>query len=189
MTHDGKIKILAFVGLSGSGKSTAVDYIAQKGYPKVNFGAVILDAMTEAGLAHTQENEKPFREQIRAKYGNDYVAKNIINQIHKLIESGQRRIAADGLYSWTEYKALKKEFPGELIVAAVVATKKLRHRRLLNRPIRPLSQFEADQRDWAEIENLEKGGPIAVADYYIMNNGSFDDLNNQIDKLLSEIKF
>lgn len=189
MIENRKAKILAFVGLAGSGKSTAVDYIVTKGYPKVNFGAVILDAMTAAGLEHTQENEKPFREEIRAKYGNDYVAKQIINQIHKLIESGQHRIVADGLYSWTEYKALKKEFPGELIVTAVVATKKLRHRRLLNRPVRPLSQFEADQRDWAEIENLEKGGPIAVADHYIMNDGSFDDLNNQIDKLLAEIEF
>ncbi len=183
------VKILAFVGLAGSGKSAAVDYLTSKGYPRVYFGGIILDAMTEAGLEHTQENEKSFREELRRKEGNDFVAQRIIQQIYKLIESGNRHIIADGLYSWTEYKTMKKEFPGELIVAAIVAQKKLRHRRLLSRPVRPLSQFEADQRDWAEIENIEKGGPIAIADHFIINDGTLEDLHKQIDKLLIETEF
>jgi dephospho-CoA kinase len=184
-----EVKIIAFVGLTGSGKSAAVDYITEKGYPKVYFGGVILDAMTEAGLEHTQENEQPFREELRAREGKDFVAKRIITQIHKLLDSGQHRIVADGLYTWTEYKTLKKEFPGELVVIAIVAPKRLRHRRLLTRPIRPLTQAEADQRDWAEIENLEKGGPIAVADHFIMNDGDFDHFYEQIDTVLDEIGF
>ena len=36
------IKILAIVGMSGSGKSVAVDYLTGKGYPKVYFGAIKL---------------------------------------------------------------------------------------------------------------------------------------------------
>jgi len=145
--------------------------------------------MTEAGLEHTQENEKPFREELRKKEGNDFVAKRIIKQIHDLIDSGQHRIIADGLYSWTEYKALKHEFPGEFTLVAVVSTKKLRHRRLLTRPIRPLTQAEADQRDYAEIENIEKGGPIAIADHYIINDGDLESLHKQIDQTLNDINF
>jgi len=183
------VKIIAFVGLPGVGKSVAVDYITGKGYPKVYFGGVILDAMTEAGLEHTQENEKPFREEIRVREGKDFVVKRIIKQINSLIEAGQHRIIADGLYSWTEYKALKKEFPGELSVVAVVATKKLRHRRLADRPVRPLTQEEADKRDWAEIEGLEKGGPIAIADHFIINNGNFEHLYKQVDEVLEDIEF
>lgn len=189
MTVNKDIKILAFVGLAGSGKSVAVDYIVAKGYPKVYFGGVILDAMTEAGLEHTQENEKPFREEIRNREGKDYVAKRIVSQIHGLIDAGQHRIIADGLYSWTEYKTLKHEFPGELNVIAIVAPKKVRHHRLQNRPVRPLTPAETDQRDWAEIENLEKGGPIAIADHFIMNDGSIDNLHTQIDQVLSDIEF
>lgn len=189
MSINKNVKIIAFVGLPGVGKSVAVDYITDKGYPKVYFGGVILDAMTEAGLEHTQENEKPFREEIRVREGKDFVVKRIIKQINDLIEAGQHRIIADGLYSWTEYKALKKEFPGELSVVAVVATKKLRHRRLANRPIRPLTQDEADKRDWAEIEGLEKGGPIAIADHFVINNGNFDHLYEQVDEVLADINF
>ncbi|NCU38855.1 dephospho-CoA kinase, partial [Candidatus Saccharibacteria bacterium] len=36
MTESKPIHILAFVGLSGSGKSSAVQYLTQKGYPKVS---------------------------------------------------------------------------------------------------------------------------------------------------------
>ena len=189
MTYNEDIKIVAFVGLAGAGKSVSVDYVTEKGYPKVYFGGVVLDAMTEAGLEHTQENEKPFREELRQKEGNDFVAKRIIKQIHDLIDSGQHRIIADGLYSWTEYKALKHEFPGEFTLVAVVSTKKLRHRRLLTRPVRPLTQAEADARDYAEIENIEKGGPIAIADHYIINDGALDSLHKQIDDTLSDIGF
>lgn len=184
-----KIEIIAFVGLAGAGKTSAVDYVVNKGYPKVYFGGVVLDAMTEAGLEHTQENEKPFREDLRAKEGTDYVARRIANQIHGLIDAGQHRIVADGLYSWTEYKTLKREFPGELIVVAVVSPKHLRHHRLANRPNRPLNFAEAEARDWAEIENIEKGGPIAIADHYIINDGSLNHLYEQVEKLLTDIHF
>lgn len=84
-----KIEIIAFVGLAGAGKSSAVDYVVNKGYPKVYFGGVVLDAMTEVGLEHTQENEKTFRENLRSKEGTDYVARRIATQIHSLIDAGQ----------------------------------------------------------------------------------------------------
>lgn len=187
--RDSGVKILAIVGLTGSGKSEVVNYITEKGIPKVYFGGIVLDAMTEAGLEHTQENEKPFREELRRKEGNDFVVNRIVTQLKGLVDAGQRRIVADGLYTWTEYKVLKREFPGELTVVAVVAPKNIRHRRLTTRPIRPLTIEEANGRDWAEIENLEKGGPIAIADFYLDNRGNLDDLHTQIDAVISETKF
>lgn len=189
MTHHQNVKIVAFVGLTGSGKSSAVDYLTAKGYPKVYFGGIVLDAMTKAGLEHTQENEKPFREELREREGKDFVANRIVTQIRDLTNAGQRRIIADGIYTWTEYKIMKREFPGELTVVAVVAPKHLRHHRLTQRPVRPLTDTEANERDWAEIENLEKGGPIAIADHYIINNGNLDHFHEQIDAELNHIEF
>jgi dephospho-CoA kinase len=189
MTVNKNNKIVAFVGLAGSGKTEASEYVVSKGYPKVYFGAVVLDAMKEAGIEHTEENEKKFREDLRTEKGKDYIAKKIIEQINDLFTAGQHRIVAESLYTWTEYKTLKQAFPGELVVVAMVAPKRLRHRRLEQRPIRPLTQPEADSRDWAEIENLEKGGPIAIADYYIENGADLDDLHRKVDELLNEIEF
>ncbi len=189
MTTQKQARILAFVGLTGSGKSEAVHYVTEKGYPKVYFGGVILGAMKDEGIEWTETNEKEFREQIREREGKDFVVKRIIDEIHRLIDAGQHYIVADGLYTWTEYKALKHEFPGELTVVAVVAPKHLRHHRLTLRPVRPLTIEEANQRDWAEIENLEKGGPIAIADYFVHNHKDINYLEQQLDAILTDTGF
>lgn len=189
MTQRENLKILAFVGLAGSGKSTAVEHFTQKGYPKVYFGGVILAAMKEAGIEITAENEKVFREKFREEHGKDAVVNKIIEQIRNLADAGQHRIIADGLYTWTEYKIMKSAFPGELTLAAVVAPRHLRYHRLSQREIRPLTSSEAYSRDQAEIENLEKGGPIAIADHYIINDGPIEEFETNIEKLAQEVGF
>ncbi len=189
MKHHENVKIVAFVGLTGSGKSTAVEHLTEKGYPKVYFGGIVLDEVARRGLELTQENEQPIREELREKEGKDFVVKRIITQIHDLIAAGQHRIVADGLYTWTEYKALKHEFPGELTVVATVSPKHLRKQRMAHRELRPLTSEQVDQRDWAEIENIEKGGPIAIADYYVMNNGDVEPFYKQIDTILEDTDF
>ncbi len=189
MNEKRNVRIVAFVGMPGAGKSSAVEYVSEKGYPRVYFGGVILRAVEDAGLEPTQANERMMREKLRAEEGNDFIAKRIATQIENLIEAGQNRIIADGLYSWTEYKYLKKAFPGEMSLVAIVAPRSIRHRRLSQREVRPLTPDEALRRDWAEIENLEKGGPIAIADHYVINDGSLEQLHKQVDRELESISF
>lgn len=189
MSQQENLKIIAFVGLAGAGKSSAVEYLTNQGHPKVYFGGIVLEVVTEAGLDINPENEKLISGQLREREGKDFIAKRIIAQIHDLTASGQHRIVADGISSWTEYKAMKAEFPGELIVVAIVAPKHLRHHRLNIRPIRPMTDAEANQRDWFEIENIEKGGPIAIADYVIINDGDLENLYSRLDTILDHADF
>jgi len=102
------------------------------------------------------------REEIRRREGKDFVIKRVIKNIHDLINAGQNKIVLDGLYTWSEYKFLKHEFPGQVVVIAIVTPKYLRYQRMAKRIERPMQPHEVDQRDWSEIENLEKGGPIAI---------------------------
>ena len=119
------VKILAIVGMSGSGKSVAVDYLTAKGYPKVYFGGMIYKEMEKRGITRTEdgESEKKFREEIRATEGKDWVVRQVIAETKDLINAGQKRIVLDGVYSWTEYKTLKHEFPKNMIFLAVVVDK------------------------------------------------------------------
>ncbi len=186
-----EVKIIAFVGMSGSGKSVAVDYMTEKGFPKVYFGGMIYKEMERRGIERSAdgESEKKFREEIREKEGKDWVVRQVIKETKGLIEAGQRRIVLDGVYSWTEYNILKHEFPGMVTFVAVVVDKKLRYKRVAVRPDRPFDKAEIMERDRSEIENLEKGGPIAGADYYILNNGTVADLHENLKKILEEIEF
>lgn len=175
--------------MSGSGKSVAVDYLTDRGVPKVYFGGMIYKEMQKRGIEYSPDNEREFREKIRAEEGKDWVVRQAIAETKDLINAGQKRIVLDGVYSWTEYKLLKHEFPGDLTFIAIVAPKSLRYDRVAKRPERPFDGQKIRERDISEIENLEKGGPIAAADYYILNDGSVEDLQSNLKDILKDIDF
>ena len=185
------VKILAIVGMSGSGKSVAVDHLTAKGYPKVYFGGMIYKEMEKRGIERTEdgESEKKFREEIRQTEGADWVVRQVIEETKDLIAAGQKRIILDGVYSWTEYKTLRHEFPGCMTFIAIVVDKNLRYARVAERPERPFDEHAIRERDRSEIENLEKGGPIVAADYYVLNNGTVEEMKERIDVILKEIEF
>lgn len=188
---DRGVKIIALVGMAASGKSVGVNYLTERGVPRVYFGGMIYKEMERRGIPRTEdwESEKKFREEIRRTEGKDWVVRQVIKEVYDLIEAGQKRIVLDGVYSWTEYKTLKHEFPGVLTFVAVIVDKDLRYKRGVARPERSFQLEEIKERDRSEIENLEKGGPIAAADYYILNNGTVEDMTARLAEILKEIEF
>ena len=185
------VKIIAVVGMSGSGKTVAVNHLTDQGIPRVYFGGMIYKEMERRGIERSEdgESEKEFRQMIRETEGKDWVVRQVINETNDLIAAGQKRIVLDGVYSWTEYTTLKHEFPKLITFIAVVVDKKIRYKRIAKRPDRPFDGAAIRERDRSEIENLEKGGPIVAADYYILNNGTKEELCDRLDEILHEIDF
>ncbi|HEX8763267.1 MAG TPA: AAA family ATPase [Candidatus Saccharimonadales bacterium] len=185
--HEGKILVL--VGMPGAGKSTCVDYLTAKGIPSVYFGGVIVDETRARFGRVSEELERQVREELRAKEGKGAVANRMITKIEDLFANGHSRVVADGLYSWTEYKIFKERWGNDAIMVAIAAPRRVRHERLANRPVRPFTDDEATAREYAEIENLEKGGPIANADYTLVNTSTPEELLIQFQAVLDEIDF
>ena len=178
-------KIIALVGMCGTGKSVVCDLFCEKGFNKIYFGQVTMDELKARGLQKNEQNERMVREELRRVHGPAAFAKLLLPSIEKAQDEGDTIL--DGLYSWSEYKCLKEHFGDRLIVAAVITNRPIRYERLTTRKIRPLTNEEALSRDLAEIEKLEKGGPIAMADYFILNNGDVESLCAQVDEFLSNI--
>lgn len=177
--------LLAIVGMPGSGKSCAVQYLQDKGIPFVRFGDVTEEGLHAKGLPITPKTEQAFREKIRRELGMAAYAIKSLPKIEKLLLKHDV-IVIDGLYSWSEYTYLKERFEN-LILIHIYAEPKIRYKRLRERPVRPFTEKEARVRDIAEIEALDKGGTIAIADYLVVNNANLPLLHKRIDKVLKKI--
>lgn len=178
--------IIAFVGMAGSGKSEAVKYIAGKNISSIRFGDATDEGLREQGLELTEVNERAFREALRKELGMAAYAIKAEPKIQELLKT-QNVIVLDGLYSWEEYVYLIEKFPS-LIVVQVYTQREIRYQRLATRAVRPLASKEAKARDVAEIQELHKGGPIAIADYLLTNNTTMEEFMKQINELLMKLQ-
>lgn len=178
-------KAVAVVGMCGSGKSVLCNYFCDLGWQKVYFGGVTVSQLIKQGMPVNEQNERAMRESLRNQYGMGAFAILLKEEILQKLQSGN--VVLDGLYSWAEYKILKELLGDQLVVVAVVTNCAVRKQRLATRDFRPLTSEQVDSRDIAELENLDKGGPIAKADYYILNNGTELQLKQQFDEFMSQI--
>src|SRR5688572_17349153 len=166
-----KPRALALVGMAGSGKTLCAKHLEAKGFYQFRFGGIVTGEVERRGWEINPENERIVREEFRANEGMDVMAKRALPHLREGLKSHEV-IIIDGLYSFSEYKRLHSESGMNMLVVAIVASRSLRYHRLATRPVRPLTHAEAEQRDIQEIEMLEKGGPIAIADYTLVNDGS-----------------
>ena len=176
-------KAVALVGMCGSGKSVLTEFFTNLGWEKVYFGGVTVTQLKKQGLEINEANERAMREGLRKQYGMGAFALLLQDEIAQKLTCANTVL--DGLYSWSEYKILREKFGEDLIVLAIVTNSSVRYQRLATRDFRPLTYEQARSRDVSEIENLEKGGPISIADYYIDNNGTVEDLKAQFEKFIA----
>ncbi len=178
--------IFAVVGLPGAGKSEAAEYIKEKtSWSKIHFGNSVVDEVIRRGQEPNQANEKVVRDEFRRLYGMGALATINLPKIKELFQNSS--VIIESMYSWEEYLELKKEFGDSFKVLAIFASPKIRTERMAGRSFRPLTPEELIARDYSQIETLHQAGPIARADYTIINESSEQDLHLQIDEILSII--
>ncbi|MBU0597954.1 AAA family ATPase [Patescibacteria group bacterium] len=190
-------KVVALVGMCGSGKSEVADCFIRADFDYLRLGQITLDEVKKRGLEPKEENERPIREGFRQQYGKAAFAILNFPKIDALLAKGEN-VICDGLYSWSEYKEFKKKYDKKFRVVSVFTPPEIRYQRLTNRrqkykddpkmKYRSFSFEEAKSRDYSEIENIEKGGPIAMADYTIVNVLALDDLKKCTNYIINQIK-
>lgn len=175
--------VLAIVGLPGSGKTEVVEYLMEKNsWPKVYFGQGTFDELQKRGLPINEVNEKMVREDLRQKYGMSAMAIVNMPKVKDLFKDSS--VIIESLYSWEEYLVMKEEFGDAFKTLAVFASPETRIDRLAKRPHRPLGREDVISRDYSQIENLHQAGPIARADFMVINEETLVELYKQIDKII-----
>ena len=180
------MKLVALVGMTGAGKSEVSRLLRMNKFTSVRFGDATDKEVEKKGMELNEESERLVREGLREKYGMAAYAVINLPRIDTALKKGN--VAIDGLYSWEEYNVLKEKYGEKLILLAVWSSPTMRYRRLALRHCRPLTATEAAERDKSEIENLNKGGPIAMASFTINNEGSLEELATQVEKFLARLK-
>jgi len=180
------VKVVAIVGMAGAGKSEVARVFEEQGFKTVRFGDITDEELKNRGLEANEGNERCIREQLRKKHGMAAYAKLNLPRIDSSLKSSN--VVLDGLYSWEEYILLKEYYGGQFTTVAVWASPATRHGRLAHRTERALTLEEAANRDKSEIENINKGGPIAMADFTIVNEASLEELEKETERVLSVLK-
>ena len=180
------MKVVSIVGMTGTGKSEVAKVFEDSGFTRIRFGDVTDEEIKKRGLEPNEENERYIRDLLRKEHGMSAYAKLNLPKIDEA--SKYSDVVIDGLYSWEEYAFLKTYYGEDFYVVAVWSSPRTRYARLSSRLNRRLKLEEAISRDRAEIENINKGGPIAMADFTIINESSLERLKREAERITSRLR-
>ena len=179
-------KVIVFVGMPGSGKSEITHMFESAGFVRLRFGDETDLELKRRGLEINEKNEKFVREDLRKQKGMGAYAILIWPRTSAALEKGN--VVLDGMRSYAEYAYLKERLGDDMVVCFTFASPATRYSRLAKRKIRPLTKEECQSRDRSEIKDLDCGGPIAMADFVISNEGSMEDMEKSVKWLLEKVK-
>ena len=176
------MKVIGFCGKSGSGKTKALEYIADLG-PIVTMGDVIRNEAKTRNIELSSENLGKIAIDLREKYGQDIVAKRCVELIKSL---NKEVVFVDGMRSKIEINVFREEW--KFPIVAIELGEQERFNRLLarGRSDDPKSINELRARDKRE-NNFGLDEVIKAANYTIINDKSNKSLKKNIRKLVKKI--
>lgn len=177
-------KIIAIVGMPGSGKTLAVNIAKNMGIPVVAMGDVVREEVKLRGLEETPENVGKISMVLREEEGSQVIANRTLTKIDK---EESRVVLVEGIRSLDEIELFKKIYP-DFTLVAIHSSPKTRFKRLYERE-RPDDAKDTktfQERDAREL-NYGLGAAIALADYLIVNEDNEEELIKNMRKILGEI--
>jgi len=181
------MRVIAFVGLPLSGKSTAAKVAEEMGIPVVCMGDVVREEAKRRGLPQTDENLGKIAEELRRKEGMDAIAKRCIPIIR---ERGKDLgvVVVDGIRGIAEVERFKKEFGDDFILINIEAPLEVRFQRALKRKrsddVRSLEDLK--KRDEREL-GWNMGEAMKMANFTIENTGGLEEFKEKVRGILEQL--
>ena len=182
-------ELIGLTGRMASGKGEVIKILEQKGYQKTSLSDMVRAEVKRQGKEVTRSQMQDIGNGLRVSGGAGILGKLIKESIEK---SDQLNWVIDGIRNPAEIKFLR-ELPGFFLIG-VEAGETILLNRIKNRG-RDTDNVSDEEikavlkREWGVGEPLEGqrvGDCIKEADFLITNDGSIEELNINIEKILKK---
>jgi dephospho-CoA kinase len=176
------MRVFAFTGMPGAGKSVAVEVAKKHGLPVLRMGDFIWEEVKRRGLPIDAGSVAEVAMQMRTDFGPGVWAEKTVDRLKSMHpEVG----CIDGVRSEAELEVFRHRLGGDFTLVAIHASRPTRRQRLLER------RREDDVKDDGEFIARDErelgwglGRVIALADVMLVNEDTMPDLGEQVDKVL-----
>ena len=181
--------ILGITGTIGAGKGTVVDYLVQQ-HQFAHF------SVRKYLTAIIEQQHLPLNRDSMVAVANDLRANNspsyIVEQLYEMAIKSNQNCIIESIRTPGEIEALRKL--GDFYLLAVDADPKIRYERIIIRNSETdkitFDTFVANEkREMTSTDPNKQNLSVCMnnADYTVENNGSFEDLNKQVEYILNKI--
>ncbi len=184
-----------YIGLTGqlaSGKDVCARILEETFNMRViTMSELIAKELRKLGVEATRENLRRYGLYLRIMEGPDAIMKRAIEVVREYEEKGERwdGYIINGLRNIEEAICFWREFKGEGIIIGVVASRSIRFKRLkLRESLKDIgvgSFTDFLKSDLEELVKFHLGDVIAAADILIVNDGTLENLREQLIAAIS----
>jgi dephospho-CoA kinase len=181
------MRVVAFTGMPGAGKSEAVAVAKGRGVPVVRMGDFVWEETKRRGLALVDANVGAVANEMRAKHGMDVWAQRTCDAILR-DHAAAALVVVDGVRNNEEVATFRRRLGQRFELVAITAPPDLRVERLLQRKRTDDSATKDEilRRDEREL-GWGIATSIALADHSIVNEGDLDAFRLAVADLLDRI--
>ncbi len=177
--------VIGLISKMAGGKDTIKKYL-EKNYQaeSCRFSSILRDILDRLFIETSRDNLQKLSGSVRQTFGDDILAKTIAKKVNSLKSD---IIVVDGVRRPADIKYLKKL--DNFILIKIIADEKIRYKRAVKRNENPgddKKSFEVFLLDHEKEAEAKIAEVMKEADYTIDNNGDFDNLYRQIDKIIKE---
>ena len=183
------MKIIGITGTLGAGKGTIVDYLVEHyGYRHYSVRGYLIEEANRRGMELNRDTFVVVANDLRATHSPSYITDQLYLQA---AENGENAII-ESVRTPGEVDSLRQQ--EHFLLFGVDADPRIRYERVVLRGsetdhISYETFLENEAREMASTDPNHQniGRCMQLADHVFMNNGDFDDLYQQVERVLDEL--